>query len=169
MRARTPRARASRRASAGPTATAPPPARSAAPSDLRGLPVRSETAADDLDDRLLGPRDLRVAVVERPEHPAGQDLLERAVEDEARQPRVDIVTKLARFLSTNDDPLDGRERRVHVGHSPLQLRTARHLADDDANEIGIAPPRAQHDLRDPGQPPPRRLLPTLHPPRPTEH
>ena len=34
----------------------------------------------------------------------------------------------------------------------LQMRAAGHLAHEHAHEVGIAPPRAQQDLRDAGQP-----------------
>ena len=46
-------------------------------SGARRGPLGGETAADDVDDRPLGVRDLGVAVRELPEHPAGQQLVER--------------------------------------------------------------------------------------------
>src|SRR5439155_18550925 len=122
-RARRHRGRASRRGCGEPPATAPPLPRSALPLDFCGLPVGCETAADDLHRGLLRACDLLVAVLEGAQHPARQDLLERAVEHEAREARVDVAAKLTLLLPANDDSLDRRERLVHLADPSLQIRS----------------------------------------------
>src|SRR5205085_7524543 len=92
------------------------------------------------------------------EHPAGEDLLDRAVEDVADHARVDVRTELAGLLTARDDSLEPRKRLLDLVDAPLQVRAPRHLAHEHADEIGVAPPRAQEDLRDPGKPLARALV-----------
>src|SRR5947199_4612887 len=119
--------------------------------DAGCLAIGAETAADDLDHRLLRLRDLLVAVFQLSEHPTGQDLLERAVEDVADHARVDVGTKLSLLLTAADDPLEPGEGGVDLVDLLLEVRAAGHLAHEHAHEIGIAPPCAQQELRDAGE------------------
>src|SRR3954471_15787746 len=57
-----------------------------------------DPVAEHLDDRPLGQPDIVLAVRQLTEDPAGEDLLQRAVEDEACEARVDVVAELARPL-----------------------------------------------------------------------
>src|SRR5205823_7494428 len=106
-----------------------------------------EPRADDLHERPLGARDLLVAVAELAEHPAGQDRLEGAVEDEARQPRVELAPELAGGLPALDDPRDRVEDLAEGVEPPLELGAAADLAHEHADQVGIAAPRAEHDRR----------------------
>ena len=60
------------------------------PCSARQSPPVARPPRDDLDDGLLGARDVLVAVRQQLEHPAGEQLLDRAVEDDARQARVEL-------------------------------------------------------------------------------
>src|SRR6478736_3479762 len=75
-------------------------------SGARRGPLGGETAADDVDERPLGLLDVGVAIRELPEHPAGQKLLERPVEDPAREPRVEVGAEVTLGLAPRDDALD---------------------------------------------------------------
>src|SRR6476619_820067 len=127
-------------------------------SALGDFAIGGETAADDFDHRLLGSSDRLVAVLQLSEHPAGQDLLERAVEDVARHTRVEVGAELALMLSVRDDPLETCEGRVDLFDAFLQMRAAGHFTHEHTHEIGIAPPRSQQDLRDDGEPVPCALV-----------
>ena len=94
-------------------------------------------------DRALGERDLVVAVGKLAEHPASEDLLDRAVEDPARESCVDVRAKLPGRLAARDDALEGGEDLADLVHALLHPRAARHLAYEHADEIGLAPPRPQ--------------------------
>ena len=65
-----------------------------------------EAAADRLHDERLGLLELRVAARQHLEDPAGQHLLDRAVEGQRREPRRDRVLELAVGLGPRDDPRD---------------------------------------------------------------
>src|SRR4051812_39355735 len=66
----------------------------------------AEPADEHLDDGVLGAGDVLVAVRQLTDHPAGQDLLQRAVQHERREPRVEISAELAPLLPVADDALD---------------------------------------------------------------
>src|SRR5204863_5419552 len=117
----------------------------------RGSAVGREPATDDLDHSALSGGELVLSLGKCAQHPAGEDLLERSVEDEADEARVDIGTELTILLAARDDPLDRIERFVDLRHALLQIGAANDLADDDADEIRISPPRTQEDLRDAGK------------------
>src|SRR4029079_2554052 len=62
-----------------------------------------------------------------------------------REARIEIGPQLALFLAMDDDPLEGCEGVLDLLHLASQLRAAGNFADEDADEIGIGLPRAQHD------------------------
>src|SRR5205823_2432430 len=83
------------------------------------------SADEYVDDRALGLRDLLVPVGELAEHPGGQDLLERAVDDRGHEPRIELGPELALRLAAPDDPLDHAEDLPHVPDPVLDLADAR--------------------------------------------
>src|SRR5205807_9914769 len=98
-----------------------------------GRPVRSQSARDDLDDRVLRAAHIVLAVGQLPEGPAGEDLFQRAVPDRRRQASVDVLAKLTRRLATLDDPLERLVGKVDLVGLLLHLRAACHLSDEHAN------------------------------------
>ena len=95
-----------------------------------------ETAADDLDHGALGTRDLLLAVGELAQHPAREQLLQGAVEDPAREPRVEVGAERAFGLTLLDHALDGGESLAHLVDLPLQVRAAGDLAHHHGHERG---------------------------------
>src|SRR5205823_14272978 len=88
----------------------------------RRLPrVDLQTRADDLDESALGAPHVVVAVAKLSEDPARQDRLQRAVEDEAREPRVELAAELAGVLPALDDTGD------RVEHLPQRVDPALEL------------------------------------------
>ena len=85
------------------------------------------------------------------EDPAGEDLLERAVEDPGGEPRIESGAQLPPLLAADDDPLERRERVRDLVHLAPELRAARHLAHEHADEVGVDLPGAEHDPRDSGE------------------
>src|SRR5882762_7041966 len=136
------RSREPRTGCVGRSANSPQHRPSAVSLDLGYLAVGGQPAADDVDHRLLGPGNCLVAVLELTEHPAGEDLFERSVEDIAGHARIEVGAKLALLLSAGDDPFDPRECSLDLADALLQMRASRHLADEHTHEVGIAPPRA---------------------------
>ena len=67
------------------------------PCSARQCP-RAARPPEDLDNGLLGARDVLVAVRQQLEHPAGEQLLDRAVEDDARQARIEVGAQLSGLL-----------------------------------------------------------------------
>src|SRR5438552_378318 len=109
----------------------------------RGYPV--EAADEHVDDGALGPGDLVVPVRQLAEHPGGQDLLERAVDDRRGEPRVELGPELAVRLPPGDDALDHAEGLAHVLDSVLELAAPRDLSDEHGHELRRVAPRAQED------------------------
>src|SRR5207244_9137564 len=112
----------------------------------------------------LGPRDLVLAVAKLAQHPAGQDRLERAVEDEAREPGVELAAELTRVLSPFDDPSHRVEDLAEGVDPALELGAPADLANEYPDQVRVAPPRAQHDRRHLPQLLPRRLAGLLDDP-----
>ena len=111
--------------------------------------VAGEPAAEEGDDGSLGTRHLLVAVRQLPEHPAGEDLLEPAVEDPAREPRVEVVAGTTRRAWPRTiTRWIARKPGADLVHLPLELRAPRDLAHQHADEVGPVAPRAQERLRD---------------------
>ena len=55
--------------------------------------------------------------------------------------------KLAGRLAPSDDALERGEHLADLVHALLHARAARDLAHEHADEVGLAPPRAQEDRR----------------------
>src|ERR687892_1314097 len=70
------------------------------------LAAGNQTVAEEADHGLLRFLDLGVAAGQLPHHPAGEDLLEGAVEDRRGQLGIDLGPELARLLAASDDPLE---------------------------------------------------------------
>src|SRR3989442_1174946 len=104
--------------------------------------------ADDLHDRALRRGDLVVSVRQLPEHPACEDLLDRAVKDPREEPRVEVGSEVPLRLTARHDPLDRLERLAKLVDLALHLRAARHLAHEDADEVRVAAPGPEQDRRD---------------------
>src|SRR4051812_10625890 len=133
-----------------------------------GAAGAGETAADDIDDRPLSTGDLLVTVGKLAENPARQNLFQPAVEDPAREARVEVGAEHALRLAALDHPLDRGEPHLDVVDLLLQVRAARNLAHHHPDEVGIVPPRAQQDLGDPAQLLVGRLVRFLDPLEPPE-
>ena len=58
-----------------------------------------------------------------------------------------IAPELPALLSLDDYALERRERTLDLVHLRLQMRAARDLAHEHADEVGLAPPRTQEDRR----------------------
>src|SRR3954453_1806220 len=116
-----------------------------------GAAADGETAADDIDDRPLSTGNLLVTVGKLAENPARQNLFQPAVEDPAREARVEVGAEHALRLAALDHPLDRGEPHLDVVDLLLQVRAAGDLAHHHPDEVGIVPPRAQQDLGDPAQ------------------
>ena len=110
-----------------------------------------ETAADDVDDRPLCTGDLLVTVGKLTQNPACEDLLEPAVEDPAREPRVELGAEAALRLPALDHALDDPKAFADLVDLPLEVGAAGDLTDHHAHQIGVVPPRAEQDLRDPAE------------------
>src|SRR2546423_775436 len=67
---------------------------------------RLEAVADRLDHEMLGALEVVFRPGDRLEDPAGEELLDRAVEDHRREVGVDVVTELAGTLRVGDDLRD---------------------------------------------------------------
>src|SRR5207253_8729789 len=81
-------------------------------------------------------------------HPAGEDLLERAVDDRRREPRVELAAERTLCLPALDDALDRRQHRAEVLAMARALRAPRDLPHEHAHEVRLPAPRAQQDRRD---------------------
>ena len=93
---------------------------------------------------MLRPGDVLVAVGQLAHHPAGQDLLERAVEDRGRDLRVDVAAKLTGLLAVDDDLLERLVRVADLVDLAAQLlRASRDLVDEHADEVRVALPRTE--------------------------
>src|SRR5437868_11291830 len=146
---------------ASPKAPSPSRQGSARPGTLRRRGRRRrglgrEPASDQLEHGPLGERDPVVAVGELAEHPAGEDLLDRAVHDPAGEAGIEVAAEVALRLTARDDALERAKALVDLRDAPLDLRAAGDLAHDHAHEVRIAPPGPQED---------RRYLPQLLPGR----
>src|SRR5688500_4508094 len=91
--------------------------------------VDRQPAHQQLDDRPLRLLDLRGTGREPSVDPAGQDLLERAVEDPGREACVELRAQLAALLPAGHDPLERREGMLDLVHFPAELWASRNLAD----------------------------------------
>src|SRR6266545_1700097 len=124
--------------------------------------VRNEPVAEDADDGALGLPHVVLVPWKAAEHPAGEDLLERAVDDPRRQPGREVVPKHLLLLSALDDPLQGLERERDLLDLALQLLAAsRHFADEHAHDVRVVAPRPQDDRATLAQLLARRLLDLL--------
>src|SRR6188472_4642817 len=70
---------------------------------LRRAVASLEAAADCLDQHLASAVEVAVAAGDQAEHPARQELLDRAVEPHRRELRIDVVAELAGRLGVGDD------------------------------------------------------------------
>src|SRR5215217_5871325 len=77
----------------------------AAPDEYRFL-SRNEAVAEDADDDLLRLANVLLRPRQPAEHPACEDLLERAVDDPGGEPRRQIGAELPLLLATLDDALE---------------------------------------------------------------
>src|SRR5215210_2639043 len=77
---------------------------------IHGDRVDPQSGHQQLDDGPLRLLDLRGAGRQTAVDPAGEDLLERAVQDPRREACVDLGAELTPFLTARDDPFQGGER-----------------------------------------------------------
>src|SRR5436190_7716379 len=102
-------------ANASPNAPSPSdqtrPVRSgtSAPLGADACSVRGESSPDHLDHGIDRARHVVLRVRQRPERPAREQLLERAVEHPCREPGVDVRAQLAALLPAVEDVLDRAE------------------------------------------------------------
>jgi hypothetical protein len=102
----------------------------------------------ELDGRALGACHVVLAVGKLTEHPPGEHLLEPAVEEPAREARIEIPPERTGRLPLLDDPLHDRERLAHLVDAIAELVAARDLANHDGDERRVVAPRPKKDLRD---------------------
>src|SRR5918994_574670 len=92
--------------------------------------------------------DVLVRVGQLAEHPPGQDLVERPVDDDRTEARIDLRPELARLLAPFDDPFERLHPLRDLLDLLLNVRAPCHLADEDADEVRIAAPGAQQERGD---------------------
>src|ERR671927_804013 len=102
-----------------------------------------EAAREGRRDGPLGGRDVLVRVRQLAHDPAGEDLLERAVDHRGREPRVEIGAEAAFRLAALDDPLQRLEGEHDLADLVLELRRAGDLAYEHADEVGVVAPGAE--------------------------
>ena len=108
---------------------------------------------------LLRLSDVVVVARQAAEDPAGEDLLERAVDHPRRKPRRDVVAEDVLLLAALDDALQRLESVRDLLDLALELLAApRHLAHEHAHDVRVVAPRSQHDRAALAQLLARRLL-----------
>jgi alpha-methylacyl-CoA racemase len=100
---------------------------------------------------VLGSLDFCVPARQLTQHPAGQQLVDAAVENDGGERRVEVGTELSTRLPTLDDATNRLDRFHQVADPLLQLGTARDLAHENAYDVRLMPPRAQDDRGDMAQ------------------
>src|SRR5436190_8451610 len=117
------------------------PRRSGARLRPGALVPGSESSGDHLHDGVDGTSDVVGPVGETTEHPAGEDLLERPVDDPRREPRVGVASDVATRLPGFEDPPDPEED-VRAGvDAAADLGAARDLAHEHAAQVRPRRPR----------------------------
>ncbi len=97
-----------------------------------------------------------------PEHPAGQQLVDRAVDDGRSEGRIDVLAELAALDAAGDHALQRVDRQRELADPLGQLRAAAELLDHDPDDVRQMEPGAQHDRRDVTELVRRRLVGLLH-------
>ena len=100
---------------------------------------------------MLGGLNLGVSARQLPEHPAGQQLVDAAVEHDGRECRVEVGAELSGVAPALDDATDRLDRFHEVADPLLHFRAARNLAHENAHDVRLMPPRPQHDRSDVAQ------------------
>src|SRR5205823_1941348 len=114
-----------------------------ASADSRGEPrVRD---VDDPDERTL---DVVLLARDLPEHPAGEDLLERAVHDPRRDRRIAVRPHLAARLRGLDHARQPEEDLADLLDALADLRAARDLTHEHTNRIRRHEPRTEIEARE---------------------
>src|SRR5829696_4398466 len=108
-------------------------------SSRRFRRVRLETVADRADDEVLGALIVAVRLLQQPEDPAGQDLLDRAVERHRGELGPHAVAERAVRLRLAHDLRDQPVRLADLGkvRAPERVRRARDLYDDHLHQLGV--------------------------------
>ena len=99
-----------------------------------------QTEQADLEQRPLGCGDVFLVSGQPAEHPRGQELVDRAVDDGRGEGRIDVAAKLASLHAARDHSLDGVDRlREHA--DPLgDFRAPAELANHHAHDVGQMEP-----------------------------
>jgi hypothetical protein len=109
--------------------------------------IEPAQATDECPDHLaLGGRHGLGVVRQLTEHPAGQHLLQRAVEHPGGEPRVDVGPERALVLAAHDDALQAREGLSDLVELVLDVRAARDLADEQPHQVRVVAPGTEDDL-----------------------
>ena len=100
---------------------------------------------DDRRDRAL---DVLLLARQLAEHPAREDLLERAIDDPGRERRLAIGAHLAALLRRADHPRQREEHRPDLVDALADLGAATDLPHEHADRVGRDEPRAEIDARE---------------------
>src|SRR3954471_19423748 len=103
---------------------------------------------DDRRDRAL---DVVLLARQLTEHPASEDLLERAVDRPRRHLRVDVGTHLAAIAPRLDDALQRMEEPADLVDARAALGAPSNPPHQPPYELGRDEPRAEIDAREPAQ------------------
>ena len=106
---------------------------------------------------MLGGFDFCVPARQLAEHPAGEQLVDAAVEHDGCERRVEIGAELSTRLPALDDATNRLDRFYEVADPLLHFRAARDLAYENAYDVGLMPPCTQDDRGDVAQLVLRRL------------
>src|SRR5262249_41699444 len=97
-------------------------------------------------DGALGLPHVLVVAGETAEDPAGEDLLERAVDDPRAEPRRQVLAEDLLRLAVLDDSLQRGEREPDLLDLPVeQVAAPRDLAHEHSHDIGKVAPRSQDE------------------------
>src|SRR6478752_381314 len=105
----------------------------------------------DVDDGRHRALDVLLLARQLPEHPARQDLLQRAVDGPRGDLRIDITAYLTAIATGLDDPLQCLEEPADLVDAIAHLGAARDLAYEHPHELRRHEPGAEVDAREAAQ------------------
>jgi alpha-methylacyl-CoA racemase len=100
---------------------------------------------------VLGSLDLCVSTRQLAEHPAGQQLVDAAVEHDGGERRIEVGAELSTRLPALNDATNRLDRFHEVADPLLHFGAARNFAHENAHDVGLMPPGPQDDRGDVAQ------------------
>src|SRR5581483_1054529 len=104
-----------------------------------------------LDDVALGRGDVVLITRETADHPARDQLVDRAVEDDGGRLGLEVPPERPISLAALDDAPDRADRLHELPGPLLHLGASCDLAHDDADDIGLSKPSLEHGCGDTAQ------------------